>query len=57
MPLPQDMKAEAERCRRLMREIDDPSVQSTLAQLADYYDRQAALERSLEKRSFDAEEG
>ena len=49
---PQDLKAEAERCRRLIREIDDPAVQSTLAELADFYERQAQQDYPYELRSF-----
>ena len=49
---PQNLKAEADRCRRLMKEIDDPAVKSTLAQLADFYDRQAQEDSPYELRSF-----
>jgi hypothetical protein len=44
IPPPQDLKAEAARCRRLIREIEDPAVKGALAELADFYERQAAGE-------------
>jgi len=47
-----DLKAEAARCRRLIKEIDDPAVKSTLAELADFYDRQAASGAPHELRAF-----
>ena len=47
-----DLKAEAARCRRLIKEIDDPAVKSTLAELADFYERQAAQDSPYEQRAF-----
>lgn len=39
----QKFKEQAERCRRLSRQITDPDVIRSLLELAERFDRQAAL--------------